>query len=177
MIRFGDFLAIFSGTDFTVDELKSFYYSIKKFVILRSIGKRSWPELFKLEETCQWPFLQRIDNPSLAIYKGADSELLDRFLGTIREEKYLRSRKNSTDKVRYWSLLQSLIAERIDLFIHIFGFSQDEVSRCEHVARRYEEILERKRTNKKRMMQIGIGAGAATLAGAAIWYFSKKEKE
>lgn len=178
MIRFDDFLAIFSGTDFTVAELRRFYYSVKKSVIFRSLGKRSWPELFKLEEGCQWPVLQRIDDPALPIYRGADKELLERFLGTIREEKYLRSRKGLMDKIRYWSLLQSLIAERIDLFIHIFGFLQEDLRRCEFVAERYEKILEQKKRNKKKMMQIGIGAGAATLAGAAaIWYFSKKEKK
>ena len=178
MIGYGDFLAIFSGTDFTVAELRRFYHSAKKSVIFRSLGKRSWHELFKLEEGCQWPVLQRIDNPALPIYRGADKELLDRFLRSIREEKYLRSRKNSMDKIRYWSLLQALIGERIGLFIHIFGFSQEDVRYCELVAARYEKILEEKKRKRKKMMQIGIGAGAATLAGAAaIWYFSKKEKK
>jgi hypothetical protein len=178
VIQFGDYLTIFSGTDFSVAELRRFYYSMKKSVILRSLGKKSWPELFALEEGCQWPVLQRIEDPALPIYRGADKELLDKFLRTIREEKYLRSRKSSTDKVRYWSLLQSLIGDRIELFIHIFGFSQDDLRRCELVAERYEEILGKKKRDRKKMMQIGIGAGAATLAGAAaIWYFSKKEKD
>ena len=177
MILFGDFLTIFSGTDFTVAELKRFYYSIKKSVILRSLGKRSWPDLFKIEESCQWPVLQKIDDPDLPIYKGADRELLAKFTRTIREEAYLRSRKGSTDKVRYWSLLQSLIGDRIDLFIHIFGFSQDDLVHCRHVMERYEKILENKKRDRKKVMQIGIGAGAATLAGAAaFWYFSKKDK-
>jgi hypothetical protein len=178
VISFGDFLTIFSGTDFSVDELKRFYYSVKKAVILRSLGKRSWPDLFKLEEKCQWPVLHRINDPSLPIYRDADRDLLDKFLRTIREEEYLRSRKSSSDKVRYWSLLQSLIGDRIDLLVHIFGFSQDDLRRCELVTERYEKILEEKKRDRKKMMQIGIGAGAATLAGAAaIWYFSKKEKE
>ena len=177
MISFGDFLAIFSGTDFSVAELKKFYYSIKKSVILRSLGKRSWSELFNLEEACQWPVLHKIDDPDLPIYKGADRDLLDKFTRTIREEAYLRSRKGSTDKVRYWSLLQSLIGDRIDLFTHIFGFSEDDLLHCQRIAERYEDILEKKKRDRKKMMQIGIGAGAATLAGAAaFWYFSKKEK-
>jgi hypothetical protein len=178
VIGYGDFLAIFSGTDFTVDKLRRFYYSVKKSVILRSLGKRSWPELFKLEEIRQWPVLRRIDDAKLPIYRGADRELLDKFLKTINEEKTLRARKPAIDKVRYWSVLQSLIYERIELFTHIFGFSADDVKHCELVAARYEKILEEKKRTRKKMMQVGIGAGAATLAGAAaIWYFSKKEKK
>jgi hypothetical protein len=159
--------------------LKSFYHSVKKSLILRHLGKRSWPELFKLEERCQWPVLKKIDNPELAVYRGADAELLVRFITTIKEEKEIRERKSSTDKVRYWTRLQSLIEERLDLFKQIFGFSTEDVEYCERVAERYGTILERKAKNRKKMWQIGVGAGtAATLAGAAAyWYISKKEKK
>ncbi len=178
MIGYKDFLAIFSGTDFTIAELRKFYRSVKKSVIFRLLGKRSWPELFAQEERFQWPVLKRIDDAKLPIYRGADKELLDKFLKTIAEEKSLRARKPAIDKVRYWSLLQSLIDERIELYTHIFGFSPEDVKRCELIAERYEKVLEGKKRKRKKMMQIGIGAGAATLAGAAaIWYFSKKDKK
>jgi hypothetical protein len=178
VIRYGDFLAIFSGTDFTIEELRRFYYSVKKSVIFRMLGKRSWPGLFAVEERLQWPVLKRISDAKLPIYRGADRDLLDKFLKTILDEKSLRARKPSMEKVRYWSLLQALIQERIELFTHIFGFSAEDLRHCELVAERYEKILEGKKRKRKKMMQIGIGAGAATLAGAAaIWYFSKKDKK
>lgn len=177
MIRFKELSVIFKDTNFTDGELKKFYFSVKKSVILRHLGKRSWPELFKLEEGCQWPVLKRIDDPKLPIYKGADKTLLDRFIKTISTEKEMRAHRSSMHKVRYWSLLQEVIEERIDLLVSIFGFSEKDVRYCELVAERYGKILERKAKEKKKLWQIGIGAGAATLAGAAaIWYISKKDR-
>jgi len=177
MIHFKELSVIFKDTSFTDGELKKFYFSVKKSVILRRLGKRSWPELFKLEERCQWPVLKRIDDPKLPIYAGADRTLLDRFIKTISTEKEMRAHRSSMHKVRYWSLLQEVIEERIDLLVSIFGFSEKDIRHCELVAERYGKILERKARERKKLWQIGIGAGAATLAGAAaIWYISKKDK-
>jgi hypothetical protein len=173
-----EFLHIFKGTGFTEEELRKFYHSVKKSVILRHLGKRSWPELFTLEEKCQWPVLQRIDNPKLPIYSGADKTLLQKFMKSISTEKEMRTYRSSMHKVRYWSLLQEVIEERIDLLVSIFGFSEKDVRYCELVAERYGKILEKKTREKKKLWQIGIGAGAATLAGAAaIWYISKRDKK
>jgi hypothetical protein len=178
MIRLKEFLNIFKGTGFTEGELRKFYYSVKKSLILRHIGKRSWPELFTLEEKCQWPVLQRIDDPKLPIYSGADKALLERFMKSISKEKEMRTYKSSMHKVRYWSLLKEVIEERIDILVSIFGFTEKDLRYCELVAERYSKILERKAGEKKKLWQIGIGAGAATLAGAAaIWYISKKDKK
>ncbi len=177
MIRLKELLNIFKDTDFTEEELKKFYYSVKKSVIFRYLGKRSWPTLFRFEEECQWPVLRRIDDPKLPIYEGADSILLKRFIKTILTEKELREYRSSMHKVRYWSLLQSVIDERLDILISIFGFSEKDVRHCELIAERYGKALEKKAKERKKLWQIGIGAGAATLAGAAaIWYISKKEK-
>jgi hypothetical protein len=178
MIRFRELSDIFRGTGFTGEELKKFYYSVKKSVILSHLGKRSWPELFKLEERSQWPVLQRIDDPKLPIYAGADRALLDRFIKSISAEKDLRARRSLMDKVRYWSLLQAVIEERTDLLVAIFDFSENDMRHCELVAERYGKTVEKKAKEKKKYWQIGIGAGAVTLAGAAaIWYISKKEKK
>ncbi len=178
MIRLTEFLHIFKDAGFTEGELKKFYYSVKKSVILRQLGKRSWPELFRLEERCQWPVLQRIDDPQLPIYSGADKTLLERFIKTISSEKEMRKYRTSMHKVRYWSLLQEVIDERTGLFVSIFGFSEEDIGHCERVAERYGKILERKTREKKKLCQIGIGAGAATIAGAAaIWYISKKDNK
>jgi hypothetical protein len=175
---FKEFLAIFEGTDFTNKELRTFYYTVKKSAILRFVGKRSWPEIFRLEEKCQWPVLRMIGDPGLSIYKGADKILLERFTKTISEEKDLREHRSSYDKVRYWSLLQAVIDERIELFTHIFGFSKKEVEHCEAVAERYLRMRERRIKNRQKMLKIGIGTGAATLAGAAaLWYIAKKDKK
>ncbi len=179
MISFREFSGVFRNAGFSEGQLKSFYYSVKKSVVLRYLGKRSWPELFRIEERCQWPVLQKIDDPDLPVYRGADRELLERFIRTIREEKNIREKKSSVEKVRYWTMLQSLIEERIVLFTQIFDFCPNDVKHCELVAERYVRVLERKAENRKKMWQIGIGAGAAaTLAGAAAyWYISKKEKK
>jgi hypothetical protein len=178
MLTFKKFSAIFKDMDFTDEEVRSFYYSVNKSVILRLVGKRSWPEIFKLEEKCQWPVLRMMGDPGLSIYKGADSSLLERFLKTISEENDLRERRSSFGKVGYWSQLQSVIDERIVLFTQIFGFSKKDVERCEMVAERYSRIIERRINNRKKMLRLGIGTGAATLAGAAaLWYISKKDKK
>ena len=178
VVTFKEFSAIFKGTDFTGEELRKFYYSVKKSIILRLAGKRAWPDIFKLEGECQWPVLRMIGDSGLPIYKGADRVLLERFIKTITEEEDLRQFRSSFDKVRYWSLLQSLIDERIGLFTHIFGFSKKEMQQCEMIAERYSMIRERRIRNRKKMWKIGIGTGAATLAGAAaLWYISKKDKK
>ncbi len=178
VITFKEFSAIFKGTDFTNEELRKFYYSVRKSVILRLVGKRSWPEIFKLEEKCQWPVLLMIGDPKLSIYEGADKVLLERFIKTISEEKYLREHRSSADKVRYWSLLQSVIDERIELFTRVFGFGKKDMQHCEKVAERYSKIRDRRIKARKKLWKIGIGTGAATLAGAAaLWYISKKDKK
>lgn len=178
MIRFKEFSNIFKETAFGEKELKAFYYSIKKSVILRHLGKRAWPELFKLEERCQWPVLKNIEDPKLPIYRGADKILLDRFIRTISEERNLREQKPPSGKVRYWTQLQSIIEERTNLFMQIFGFCEEDVKHCEMVAERYVQIKERRIKNRKKKWQIGLGAGTATLAGAAaLWYISKKDKK
>jgi hypothetical protein len=178
MISFKEFSSIFSGMDFTDEELRSFYYSVRKSVILKNVGKRAWPELFKLEEECQWPVIRRIDDPKLPIYKGADKLLLDRFLKSISEEKNLRQQRRYFDKVRYWTKLQSEIEARIELFAQIFGFSKEDMGQCEEAAERYARIVDKRIKRRKKMWQIGIGTGAATLAGAAaLWYLSQKDKE
>lgn len=180
MITFGQFSANFKGTDFKGEELKKFYDSVKKTIILRLAGKMSWPEIYRLEETCQWPILRRIGDPALSIYKGADKDLLERFIKTISNEKDLRGKKASLDKVKYWSLLQSVIDERTSLFAQVFGFSKEDMEHCEMVAQRYSRIRDKRIKTRKKMWKIGIGigTGAATLTGAAaLWYISKKDKK
>jgi len=177
MVTFKGFLSIFKDTDFTASELRIFYFSVKKSVILLRAGRRFWPEIVKLEEQSQWPVVRRIGDPNLPIYKGADRALLERFIRTIDEEKRIRERKASIDKVRYWTLLQSLIEERIELFTNIFGFSEKDFKYCEMVADRYSKIVERRISNRNKIWTIGLGTGAATLAGAAAWYIYKKDKK
>ena len=178
MISFKGLAAIFRGTGFTDEELRAFYYSVKKSVILKLTGKRSWPEMFKLEDRCQWPVLRKLGDPGLPIYEGADSTLLERFIKTISEEQDLRGHRASFDKVRYWSLLQSIIDERIELFTQIFGYSDKDIERCERVAERYGKVREKRIRNRKKMWKFGIGTGVATVAGAAaLWYVTKKEKK
>ena len=178
MIHLKEFLKTFKGTDFKEEELKVFYRSIKKSIILQHFGKRSLPELFKLEDKCQWPVLQKIDDPGLPIYKDADRALLNRFIKNIKEEKALREEKDKTDKYKYWSGLRSIIEERFKLFKDIFDFCERDIKRCEMVADRYRKMRERRIENRKKLWKFGIGAGATALAGAAaIWYLSKKEKK
>jgi hypothetical protein len=177
MVTFKELLSIFKDTDFTAAELRIFYSSVKKSVILRRAGRRFWPEILKLEEQSQWPVVCRIGDPDLPIYKGADRALLERFVRTIDEEKRIRARKASIDKVKYWTLLQSLIDERIELFTNIFGFSEKDFKYCEMVADRYSKIVEKRISNRKKKWTIGLGTGAATLAGAAAWYMFKKDKK
>lgn len=178
MIAFKGLAAIFRGTGFTDEELMVFYSSVRKSVTLRLMGKRSWPDIFRLEERCQWPILRKLGDPGLSIYEGADSTLLERFIKTISEEQNLREHRAFFDKVRYWSLLQAIIDERIELFTQIFGYSDKDMERSEMVAERYKKIRDRRIRNRKKMWKIGIGTGAATLAGAAaLWYVTKKEKK
>jgi hypothetical protein len=176
VIRFEEFSDIFHEMNFRPEELKKFYSSVKKSVVLRHLGKRAWPAIFALEEGCQWPVLEKIDNPNLSIYRDADTPTLERFLKTISSEKNLKMRKSDLDNARFWTLLQCIIDERTDLFMKIFDFTGKDVMHCKIVAERYGKILERKIRNRKKLWKIGIGAGAATLAGAAaLWYYSRKD--
>jgi len=178
VITFVQFSANFKGTDFKDEELRKFYDSVKKIIILRMAGKMSWSEIYRLEETCQWPILHRIGDPALSIYKGADKDLLERFIHTISEENDLRKKKASLDRVKYWSLLQSVIDERTSLFTQVFGFHKEDMDYCEKAAQRYSRIREKRIKTRKMMWKIGIGTGAATLTGAAaLWYISKKDKK
>ncbi|NTU42154.1 MAG: hypothetical protein HGA78_03710 [Nitrospirales bacterium] len=175
MISQREFIRTFQGLGFGQRELKLFYTSVRKSVILASMGKGLLTELFSLEEKCQWPILQAIDDPDLPIYKGADKALLRSFIAGIKKEKELRTQKKIMDKVRYWTALRSVIEERTELFKRIFDFSRKDMRHCDLVAERYKGFLERRRN--RRMWQIGIGAGAATLAGSAAYlYFSRKKK-
>ena len=177
MISFEEFKVIFRETGFNERELQRFFCSIKKSVILGHVGKRVWPELIKLEAQYQWPILQKIADPKLSIYRGADRELLDRFIKTIDEEKVVRGQRAPLGKISHWTQFRSILRERTELFTHIFGFSEEDARYCEKVAARYLHILEKRTKNRKKMWTIGIGAGAATLAGAAaLWYMSKKKK-
>lgn len=178
MITLKEFLSIFKSLGFSDDELRAFYHSVSKTVMLRFEGRRSWSEIFRIEEQCQWPVVRRIDDPKLPIYKGADKVLLERFIETIHEEKSLRSRKAHLDKVRYWTRLQMVIDERIELFTQIFGFSDEDIRHCEMVAARYSKMVDGRTARRKKLWTIGIGTGAAaTLAGAAAWYLYKKDKK
>ncbi|MFA5353526.1 MAG: hypothetical protein WC291_04810 [Thermodesulfovibrionales bacterium] len=176
MISLREFLRTFRGTGFPEKDLTVFYRSVRKSVILRSMGKSSLSELFRLEEQCQWPILNRIDDPDLPIYRGADSALLSAFIGNIRKEKDLRAQKRSMEKLRYWTALRFVIEERTELFREIFGFCRKDTRRCEMVAERYRKMLDRRIMNRRRLWQIGVGAGAATLAGTAtLWYLTRKK--
>jgi hypothetical protein len=178
MINLKEFLKTFKGMDFDEEKLKVFYRSMKKSIILQHFGKRALPDLFRLEDNCQWPVLQRIDNPELPIYQEADRTLLNRFIENIKEERALREEKDKTDKYKYWNRLRFIIEERLELFKDIFDFCEKDIKRCETVAARYRKMMERRVENRKKLWKFGIGAGATALAGAAaIWYLSKREKK
>jgi hypothetical protein len=178
MISYGEFLRIFVSAGFQESELRNFYRSVKKSVVLIHLGKRSWTEIFKIEEACQWPVLQRIDDPGLPIYRGADRELLSLFIRTITDERDIRRQRGTRTKADYWLRLQTIITTRTDLFMQIFGFSKKDKAYCEAVAERYRGILEKRVRNRKKRWKIAVGTGAATVAGAAmLWYLSKKGEE
>jgi DNA repair protein RadC len=122
--------------------------------------------------------LQRIDDPDLPIYRGADKELLALFIRTIRDEKDIRQQRGTKARADYWLRLQAIITARTELFMQIFGFSKKDKSRCEAVAERYRAILEKRVQNRKKAWKIAVGTGAATVAGAAVlWYLSRKSEE
>jgi hypothetical protein len=175
MISLKEFLKIFRDTDFERPALENFYRSIRKSTILLRLGKRSLSEIFQQEENHQWPILQRIGNPDLPLYRGADKVLLKAFIKTIEKEKNLRERKGQTERVKYWSSLQEVIEERAELFRSIFNFCKKDDRHCEAVAERYKRITDRKAKKMRTAWGIGIGAGAAAGA-AAIWYITKKER-
>jgi len=176
MIRLREFSDIFRGTDFTERELKKFYYSVRKSVILRLSGRRSWPALLRLEESCQWPVLQRISDPQLPIYQGADGVLLDRFIRTISEERIIRGQGSSTNAVSCWSRIQFIIEERIDLFMQIFDFCRKDITHCEKVAERHMRIKERRIKHRGKLSRPNTVAGVETLGRTTpVWHLQKRQ--
>jgi hypothetical protein len=175
MISLKEFLKIFKDTGFERPVLENFYRSVRKSTILLRLGKRSLSEIFQQEENHQWPILQRIDNPALPLYHGADKALLKAFIQTIEKEKNLRAQKGQTEEVRYWSSLKDVIEERAELFRSIFNFCKKDDRHCEAVAERYKRITDRKAKKIRTAWGIGIGAGAAAGA-AAFWYITKDRR-
>ncbi len=175
MISLKEFLKIFRDTGFERPMIENFYRSVLKSTILLHLGKRSLSEIFQQEEDHQWPILQRIDNPELPLYRGADKTLLKAFIKTIEKEKNLREHKGRTERVRYWSSLQEIIEERAKLFRSIFNFCKKDDRHCEAVAERYKRISDRKAKKMRTAWGIGIGTSAAAGA-AAYWYIKKKGK-
>lgn len=176
MITLKEFLKVFRDTGFEQTALKKFYRSVQKSTILLLIGKRSLSEIFQQEENHQWPILQRIDNPDLPLYLGADKALLDAFIKTIQNEKTLREQKKHMERVKYWNSLLEIIEARAELFRSIFDFCKKDDRHCEAVAERYKRIRDRRA--RKRRTAWGLGLGAGTAAGAAaLWYITKKEKK
>lgn len=177
MTNFREFIKSFENTGIDVEELKIFYRSVRKSVILSFFGKRALPELFKIEDKCQWPLLQRIADPSLPMYQDADKELLDAFIESIKDEKALREGNRRIDSDKYWRALFDIIAGRIEIFKTIFDFCNKDVRRCEIVAERYKRSRQRKIENSKQLWKFGIGAGATAFAGTtAIWYLTRRDK-
>ena len=176
MISLKEFLKIFRDTGFERPALENFYRSVRKSTILLHLGKRSLSEIFQQEEDHQWPILQRIDNPDLPLYRGADKALLKAFIKTIEKEKNLREQKGKTERVRYWSSLKEVIEERAELFRSIFNFCKKDDRHCKAAAERYKRITDRKAKKMRTAWGIGIGTGAAAGA-AAFWYIKKKEKK
>ena len=175
MISLKDFLKVFRDTDFERPALENFYRSVRKSTTLLHVGKRSLSEIFQQEENHQWPILQRIDNPDLPLYRGADKALLKAFIKTIEKEKNLRELKGQTGRVKYWSSLQEIIEERTELFRSIFNFCKKDDRHCEAVAERYKRLTDRRAKRMRTAWGIGIGTGAAAGA-AALWYIKKKDR-
>lgn len=178
MTNFSDFLKYFENTVFNEEELKIFYRSVRKSVILSFFDKRALRELFELEDKCQWPLLRQIADPSLPIYQNADKDLLDVFIRSIEDERALRASKNRMDNDKYWRALFRIIERRIGIFKAIFDFCDKDVRRCETVAERYKRARQRTVEDRKKLWKFGIGAGATALAGmAALSFFSRRDKK
>ena len=176
MTDLGEFLKSFKDSGFDTEELTIFYRSVRKSVILSYFGKRALWELFKIEDKCQWPLLQRIADPSLPIYKNADKDLLDAFVKSIKDEKALRAKKRRMDSDKYWRAFFGIVEGRIEIFKAIFSFCNKDVRRCKIVAERYKRARQRKIADGKQLWKFGIGVGATALANAtALRYISKRD--
>jgi hypothetical protein len=173
-----DFIKSFEGTGFEAEELKIFYRSVRKSVILGFFDKRAVWELFTLEDQCQWPLLQRIADPALPVYQNADKDLLDAFMKSIDDEKAIRAEKGRMETKKYWQALFGIIERRLEFFKAIFNFCNKDVRRCEIVAERYKRSRQNKIEDSKKLWKYGIGAGASALAGAAaLWYLSRRARD
>jgi hypothetical protein len=172
------FLKSFDNTGFDLEELKIFYRSVRKSVILSFFEKRAQRELFELEDKCQWPLLQRIADPLLPVYKSEDKDLLGVFMKSIQDEKVLRASKSRMHRNEYWPALYRIIEGRVAIFMAIFNFCNKDVRRCETVAARYKRSRERNVEDGKKLWKFGIGTGVTALAGAvALWHFSEKDRK
>jgi hypothetical protein len=176
MTNLRKFLQLFEGAGFDEDELKIFYRSVRKSVILSFFEKRALREMSELEDKCQWPLLQRIDDPALPLYQNVEKTLLDSFIGSIRAEGTLRAEKGGMEDGAYWKALREILEGRIGMYKAIFDYCHKDVKRCELVAERYKRSRKRRIDDSKKLWKYGIGAGASALAGAAaMWYLARKD--
>ncbi|HET6514133.1 MAG TPA: hypothetical protein VFG09_03160 [Thermodesulfovibrionales bacterium] len=161
-------MKFFEGTGFEPEDLRVFYRSVRKSIILTFFNKRSLSELFKLEDRCQWPLLQRLADPALLVYRDADRNLLDAFIKSINDEKALRAERSKMNRDEYWRALFGIIEGRLEMFKTIFNFCNKDVKRCLVVAERYKRSRQRRIKDGKKLWKFGIGSGATALAGAAV---------
>jgi hypothetical protein len=163
MTNLRKFLQMFEDAGFDEDDLKIFYRSVRKSVILSFFEKRALRELFELEDKCQWPVLQRIADPALPLYRNVDKTLLDSFIGGIRAEGTLRAEKGGMEDGAYWKALRQILEGRTGMYQAIFDYCHKDVRRCEVVAGRYKRARQRRIEDSKKLWKYGIGAGATAL--------------
>lgn len=176
MIPLEEFLEIFEKTKISGDALVKFYKSIKQSLVLINAGRQTLPRLLKIENECQWPVLEKIGDPKLNIYKGADPVLLRMFINSIKDEKEIRLKDRKTSRGDDWIILRILIQTRTQLYENIFDFNKKDIERCKRAGRRLEKIIQEKRKEQKKLwMKMGTGAAAVGAIGATYIFLKNKK--
>ncbi len=175
MISQEEFLKIFEDCQlFSGEELGRVYKAVvDELTVLYFIPKQAWPEILKAFESVLWPFLRRIDDPDLCIYRGIDPAWRDQFIEKIHAAKELRRKAFS----------ETAVFEFISDFFSIFNYTKKDLEKCKERAREREPEIARRRKFERTVRYaaaVAVGAGAATAGykiGKSLYNLVKEKKK
>jgi len=140
---------------------------------LTLVERNLFANMMELSKKEQLPFLQKIANPNLDIYKNSNKDLVVEFISSIQDEVKLRDCRLSRKEVR--EIVRHTMVRRMKIYRHLFEIKSHDVAQFKSKAgQRVEELAKKQKTNK---VIVGVTIAATIATSAAILkLFWKGEK-